>query len=68
MKQFQKLHQLQQDGEGFATLIANPETPFILIAATKKDLVKIMEDVCKIKERTDPKKFRKVVVKKAPKP
>ena len=65
MNQFQKLHQLQQDGEGFATLIVHPETPYILIAATKKDLVKIMEDVRKMKERTDAKKFLKVVVKKA---
>ena len=68
MNQFQKLYQLQQDGEGIATLIEDSETPYILIASTKKDLVKIMQDVCKMKERTGAKKFLKVVVKKALKP
>lgn len=66
MNQARKIKQLQGKPIGFATLISYPEAPYILIAATKVDLAKLMVEVCKMKpESIEPKKFRKVTVKKA---
>ena len=60
-----KIKQLQHDNFGYATIMVNPIGPYVLIAATKIDVVRIIASLEKIKqEDVNTKKIHRVKIVK----
>ena len=60
-----KINQLKNDNCGFATMMANPVAPYVIMAATKTDVVRLVAHFEKIEmDEVDMKKIYRVKITK----